>query len=366
MPSDSPLSYQTSMPEYPDVSYAKWRETQTSSKIGPRALASFDAWVRGNPNYETWRINQLDQYNSRMSAYNTWLLTGAGLAASAESGNYNKSYFDGGSASASPLQYQDVNPGSGASEMAQGLSGLMSLLSGVQGLRMASAQIAGKSLENQLLGEKIKQAETTNKWLDRSLGYKAFGLGYQADYRRMQNEAEVYSRFAGTNLGKSTYFMDSFGPGLSLMYDLNRANKGFMYNRQNADLAFVRAGTALRGVQKEMASWDAKSKQFYRECIQTIEKQILEGQLTLLNGQINFQPVEQQLRKESIRWGIGLQAANTVISAAKTVVGIVNPLAGMTPTSVGWGNFPNQSHSYSGGFNALNGDLYSPYYYGTN
>lgn len=362
MPSDSPLSYQTSMPEYPDVSYQHWKETQTSNKFGPRALAAVDAWFQGNPNYSTWRTNQLDSYNAAMSAYNTWLQTGAGIAASAASGGYNKSYFDGGSSSASPLQYQDVNPGSGASEMAQGLSGLMSMLSGVQGLRMASEQIAGKALENELTGEKIKQAQTTNYWLNRTLGYKAYNLGYQADFRRMQNEAEIYSRLAGTNLGKSDYFMDAFGPGLSLMYDLNRVNKGFAYNRQNADLAFVRAGTALRQTQKEMTHWSAEQKKFYTQSIQTLEKALLDGQVKYLNGQIDWQPVEQQLRKQSIQWGIGLNAANTVISAAKTVVGLVNPLAGLTPTSVGWGNLPNQSHSYSGGFDVLNGDLY-PYYH---
>lgn len=326
--SNSPLSYQTTMPEYPDVSYDTWSRTQAAD-VGSRAFNSLYAWFHNRPNYETWRMNQLDEYNARMSAYNTWLSSGEGIRASAESGGYNPSYFQAGQASASPLNYQDVNPGNGAQEIGEGLSGLLSLVSAIQGFKMMSAQIAGKVAENELLGQKIIGEKTKNKWLDRTLGFKAFGLGYSADWRRMQNEAEVYSRLNGTNLAKSDYLMDSFGPGLSLMYDLSRVGKGFSYNRQNADLAFLRAGTALRNEQKSMAHWSAEQNKFYRECMQIIEKDILAGQLKLVNGQVNWQPTEFELRRKAQAWGIGLQAANTVINAAKTVTSIVNPLAGI-------------------------------------
>lgn len=352
------------MPEYPDVSYQRWRNIY-GGPSATRLGSALYAWTQGSPNYETWRTNHLDAYNAAWSKYNAWASSPAGHRSQNEAAGYNVNYSDTPTSQGSPLSYQDVNPQSGASEMAQGLSGLMSLFTGIQGLQATAANIAGKKLENTLLGEKIKSQVIQNKWLDRTLGFKSFGLGYQADYRRLQNEAEIYSRFAGTNLGKSDYLMDSFGPGLSLMYDLNRTQKGFMYNRQNADLAFLRAGTALRSQQKEMLSWDTKTKKFYNECIQEIEKQLLSGQVRYLNGQIDFQPIEQKLRKQSIQWGIGLNAANTAISAAKTVTSIVNPLSGAGPTSFpGWGNLPNQSHSYGGGFDVLNGDLYSPYYYG--
>lgn len=364
--SSSPLSYQTTMPEYPDVSYQRWASMYGGTGFGhhTRLGQALNAWWNNHPNYQTWRTNQLDSYNASLEAYNAYASSPEGNRAQREAAGYNVNYDPGTVSSASPLSYQDVNPGNGSTEIGEGLSGLLSLVSGIQGMKMMSQQIVGKATENAIAEEKLKGQQITNKWLDRMLGYKAFGLGYNADWRRMQNEAEVFSRLAGTNLGKSDYVMDSFGPGLSLMYDLNRVGKGFSYNRQNADLAFLRAGTSLRNQQKDMLSWDTKQKKFYYECIQELEKALLEGQVKYQNGVVNWQPVEQKLRQQSIQWGIGLNAANTVISAAKTVVGFINPLAGMTPTSVGWGNLPNQSHSYGGGFDRLNGDLYSPYYYG--
>lgn len=330
----SPLSYQTTMPEMPDVSYQAYRD-KYGYKAG-RLTTAVGAWINGEPNYSTWRTNELDKYNMQLDAYNTWLSSGAGLRASAESGGYNPNYFGGSPASSSPLSYQDVNEQSGAAEMAQGIAGIFSFAQALQGMKMTATQIAGQQLKNGIALQQLESAKIQNKWLDRTLGAKAYGLGYSADAKKMQNETELASRYFGTS-SYQPYFVTDLGNGVTNTYDLFNVDRGFGYQRASEDLAFLRAGTKLRQVQTDMIHWNTKEKKFFVESMLSIKKTILEHQRDFLKGQLDWQPIEQKLRKQAQQWNIGLSTANTAISAAKTALQFFLPIptvGGGTPLQV--------------------------------
>lgn len=358
MANDAPLSYQTTMPEYPDVSYEAFAQRHgTNTRLG-HALEDF---FTGQPNYQTWRTNLLDEYNARMSAYNTWLQTGAGIRASAESGGYNPSYFDGGQASASPLSYQDVAPQSGFSQMAQGVSGVLQLVSAIQNWKLMSVQIAGQVLKNEEQEIKNKYAE---EWLyGRNQGqvFKNEGLGFDADFKQMRNEAQLYPIYEDH---PELWLGGVFSPYGRMSYDLRGANKGFSYQRAYHDIEAVKAAVNLRKEQGALLKLSQKEKKFYTDSIQSVYLQFLQGQLKLVNGQVDFQPIEQKLRKQAIQWGIGLNAANTVINGVKTAVQLLTPAgaaANALPGVPSWGNLPNQSQSWGSGWDVTTGAWINPY-----
>lgn len=309
MPDVAQLSYQTTMPEYPDVSYQRWFNRYShgsSSRLG----AEITAWALGAPNYETWRQNQLDDYNARMSAYNTWLSTGAGIRASAKSGEYNPSYFQNGPAEASPLAYQDVNPGSGVSEMAQGISGIFHFIQAFQGMKLASEQIAGQKLKNEA-------QQIQNRYSERLLSGRAAGLNFQNDWLQMRNEGELYRQYFGLpELWKNGVF-SPYGRG---SYDLRQAGLGSFYQKADVDLTFRRAATDLARAQEDMAKWNAKEKKWFQDNIWQIQKDILNGQLTLQNGEIDFQAVRQKLYKAGVISNIANQTVNTAMNAIKSFI----------------------------------------------
>lgn len=319
MPEQSPLSYQTTMPEYPDVSYEAYKNNYLKLSNHPeynRAGVSSFAWVNGYANYENWRENMMTGYNTRLSAYNTWLQSGAGKRASALSGQYNPSYFDNSNPSASPVQYGDAPEGAGWSEMAQGVSGLFSFLQGLQGLKLASEEIRGKALENASTAEKIEGQKIQNSWLERLNSGKYAGLSLGADWLRNRNEAELYQRFsplAGIAPGGLMHY------GMN-DYDFSGVSNSFTWNRAAVDIQFRRAARELTMAQKEMATWNAKEREWYVQNMQKVQKEILDGTLTYLNGEINFQAVEQKLRKAGAIVGMGANVINTAVNAVKAFI----------------------------------------------
>lgn len=326
MPFSSPLSYQTTMPEYPDVSYQTWANMYgmgAQTRLGQ----SLNAWISGHPDYGTWRTNTLDKYNADMSAYNTWLSTGAGQRASAESGNYNPSYFQGaGNPSASPLSYQDVKPNSGLSEMAQGIQGIFQFAQAFASMRMLAAQVAGQQLKN-------KAQDITNRYLETKLRLGNDLLGFQADRKQMDLEDLLYPRWSQhPELWKGGVF-SPYGRGT---YNLENVDKGFGYQRAVKDLNFLQAGIDLRKSQDALTKASKREKDWFYQNVYSIQKSILEHTRDILKGTYDFQKTEQDLRKAGIIAGIGVNVINAAVNAIKAFVpGIHIGASGKTTVSGG-------------------------------
>lgn len=299
------------MPEYPDVSYEAYvnylgNPTFKGKPFNRAGVASY-AFLNGKPNYSTWRINTLDAYNAQMSAYNTWLQTGAGKRASLESGNYNASYFDGQSASASPLSYQDVNEGNGFAEMAQGISGIFSFASALQGLKMMSSQIAGQELKN-------KAQEINNQYLESLLRGKVTQFGLKNDRQQFEIEQLFYPRWSKR---PELWAQGVFSPYGRETYDLRDAHEGLGYQRAVADLDYLKAGKALRDSQSALAKASEREKTWYIDNVMQIQKEILENQNKILSGEYDFQKTEQKLRKAGVIANIGVGTINAAVNAIK-------------------------------------------------
>lgn len=306
----TPLSYQTTMPEYPDVSYESWAN-QFGGARGNRLGHALTAWANGHPDYSTWRTNTLDQYNAQMSAYNTWLQSGAGIRASAESGGYNPSYFDAGNkASASPLNYQDVADNSGLSEMAQGISGIFQFAQAFASMRMLGAQVAGQQLKN-------KAQEITNRFLEKKLSLQNDNLGFQADKRQFDLETLFYPRWSKRPELWSQGVFSPYGRGT---YDLRDVPESFSYQRQSKDLDFLQAGIDLRKSQEALTNASKREKDWFRENVFEIQKDILLHTRDILKGTYDFQKTEQNLRKAGIIAGIGVNVINAAVNAIKAFV----------------------------------------------
>lgn len=301
---NSPLSYQTTMPDPIDTSYQAYSSEMGLS--GPRFIQSIASWASGKPSYEQWQSAKQNDYNQRMSAYNTWLQSGAGIRASAESGAYNPSYFSNGAASASPVDYQVAPDANGFNELSQGIQGVFHFAQSIAGLQMMGAQIQGQNLKN-------KAQEIQNQWLDLMLMNKTYGLGYSADYRKMVNEALLGSRFGDPFGGVRIY-----GTGT---YDVGDWNKGFIYDRNFQDVARIKASIRLMDDQAALARASEKEKTWVRENLFEIQKQILQHSAGLLKGELDFQPIEQKLRKSGIIAGIGVNVINATANLVKTFLG---------------------------------------------
>lgn len=297
MAESSPLSYQTTYPEYPDVSWETYRSLYDNPNArGSRLNTVINAWLHGHPSYEVWRTNQLDKYNADLQAYNTWLSSGAGMRASAQSGEYNPSYFNNGSASSSPLDYQSLEPGSGIKEISSGISTIVTFVNLLQGLAMKSAQIRGIELENE--GKSIE-----NQFLPSLLDFKKSKLGFDVDYSNLRNTVELFSRFKDMpELWKGGLFATPYGS-----YDLRNTGSGLMYQKAKADADYITAGVALRHAQEQMDKWSAKEKQFYTENMQSIEKD-------LLLGNKDLQDIRLELEKSAKVAGIGNDVVRTIVS----------------------------------------------------
>lgn len=306
----SPLSYQTTMPEYPDVSYEGYRKAYNWPDSWNRPGIAIDAWLNGMPDYNTWRTNRLDEYNAAMSAYNTWLSTGEGMRRSAESGNYNPSYFQAGQASASPLDYQSVPDESGFSQMAQGISGIFQFAQAFASMRMLSEQVAGQKLKNEA------QA-ITNRYLDTKLSLGNDLLSFNADRKQFDLEDLLYPRWSKRpELWKGGVF-SPYGRGT---YNLENVDQGFGYQRSVKDLDFLQAGIDLRKSQDDLTKASKREKQWFYDNVYSIQKSILEHTRDILKGTYDFQKTEQNLRKAGIIAGIGVNVINAAVNAIKAFV----------------------------------------------
>lgn len=306
----TPLSYQTTMPEYPDASYEAYQ-----AAYGYTGKSRFDTaigtWWDGAPDYSTWRANLLDEYYNRMSAYNTWLQTGEGIRSSAESGGYNPSYFDGGAASAQSAGYQDVDGGpSGFSEMAQGISGLFQFAQAFGSLRMLTEQIAGQKLKNEA-------QEISNRYLDTTLSLKRDVLGFQADKKQHDLETLFYPRWSKYPELWNNGVFSPYGRG---SYDLRGVDNSFEYQRQVKDLDLLDQAKALRIAQTALIHANTKEKNWFIENVNSIQREILEKQRDLLSGQLDFLPIEQKLRKAGVIAGIGVNVINAAVNVIRSFV----------------------------------------------
>lgn len=304
---NSPLSYQTTMPEYPDVSYEAWRRNYYGDAYGTPFERFTTPIPTNRANYQNWRTNLLDKYNAQMSAYNTWLQTGEGRRASLLSGGYNASYYDGQSASASPLSYQEAPDNPGVLDMAQGLSGIFSFASALQGLKMMSSQIAGQELKN-------KAQAINNQYLESLLRGKVTQFGLKNDRQQFEIEQLFYPRWSKR---PELWAQGVFSPYGREIYDLRDAQEGLGYQRAVADLDYLKAGKALRDSQSALAKASEREKTWYIENVMQIQKEILENQNKILSGEYDFQKTEFKLRKAGVIANIGVGTINAAVNAIK-------------------------------------------------
>lgn len=309
---NTPLSYQTTMPEYPDVSYDAYTKYLAGPDSSPDQLSRLEwemgAWLNGQLSYKDWKANEIDKYNGLVSAYDVWLQSGAGRAASAASGGYNKSYFDGaGTPSASPVNYHDASDTSGFSEMAQGISGIFQFAQAIQSVRLMASQIAGQNLKNE--AQKIN-----NSFLERLLSGRVSGQNLKNDRQQFEIEQLFYPRWSNRpELWKNGVF----SPYGRETYDLRDAEHGLGYQRAVADLDYLKAGRALRDSQSALMNATTREKNWYYDNVFAIEKEILENQNKILAGEYDFQKTEQKLRKAGVVANIGVGVINAAVNAVK-------------------------------------------------
>lgn len=353
-PESSQLSYQTTMPEYPDISYETYLSQyypNSQTTAGKNVL-----WINPYaPKYDTWANSRISQYDAKVSAYNTWLQTGAGKRASALSGEYNPSYFDTGSPSMSPLGYNQTGQESPFSDMAKGVSGIFEFASALQGMLATHQQIlgaklqnAGQSLTNDKLSLQNEAQRINNLFLERLLNNRLLYTGRQADYMAHQAnysksvfEQHLARRFGGIpKLDKKTGLLEGgalgYGtPNSFMSYDLTDANNGFTYQRGVADLGLISASTSLKNAQVKLAEADEKVKSFYHDEIQLLEKQFLKSRIGLVDSQkeaqdiINgFLPDIKDIEFRGKKFGLTHEQISTVIEVLQEVGQVFRFFAG--------------------------------------
>lgn len=348
---NSPLSYQTTMPEYPDVSYKAYQ-----AETGYSGQSRFDTWIGnlwdGNASYDTWRTNLLDQYNAQLGAYNTWLETGEGIRASAESGGYNPSYFNGNAPSASPLSYQDVNESTGLSELGQGISGIFKFAQAFMQVKAMASQIAGQELKN-------KAQDINNQYLGKLLGLKADNLTFQADKRQFDLEQLFYPRWSTKpELWKGGVF-SPYGRGT---YDLEGAERSLGYQRAVTDLDYLKAGKILRQSQNDLVKASKREKDWYFDNVNSVMLSMMQHSEKILKGEYDFQQTEQQLRKAGIIANISVGVINAAVNAIKAFMpGVSSGLGSLAGgTLPGPTQFPSLGAG-NGGMDFSGFGSFSPY-----
>lgn len=296
MPEQSPLSYQTTMPEYPDVSYEAYKNNYLKLSNHPeynRAGVASYAWINGYANYENWRENIMTGYNTRLSAYNTWLQSGAGKRASALSGQYNPSYFDNSSPSASPISYGDAPEGAGFDEMAQGISGIFNFAKGLQDFMALSQQIKGMKLENAHKVLENNKQGLENQYLSKILQNKvAYGshqasyMAYQSAFRKNEVEQELARRWGVPKIDPETGLLEGWRLNYAGSdFNLMNGDNGFSYQKNVGDLGLVQASVRLKNAQTKLANADEKVKTFYGTEIQKLERDLLSSRIALTDSQ---------------------------------------------------------------------------------
>lgn len=300
MSSATDISYQTEYPVKPDTSYQSYLNS-IGLGSSQEKLVGIKKWFKtkfGNaPTYDQWKSDLFDNYNADLSAYNTWLQSGAGIRASAESGNYNPNYFGEGS-QASPLEYQSprgTDGGEGVQDIASFVGNIIGLVGGIENVK-------GQALKNQA-------QKTTNKYLEDQLIRRNSRLGFLADWQEFANSAQAFSMYGGNG---SDLYAGGFGT-----YDISptTTGRGLMYQTGLANLDYIRAGKELRHFQAKLADFSAQEKEFFVQNMQGLEQQ-------LLQGQVDWQEYEKQLRTDAQKAGIANQTTRTILEIAKFIASI--------------------------------------------
>ena len=297
MPENSPLSYQTTMPDPIDISYQAYSKELGLS--GPRFIQAIAAWGSGKPSYEQWQTAKQNDYNQRLSAYNTWLSTGAGQRASALSGNYNPSYFGLGSASASPVDYQVAPEANGFNEIAQGASGLFDILQALKGFELTNAQIEGQQLDNE--HKRIENRILPALLLNRSNLY-----GYQAGGYKFNNEINLARRYGVPQINPKTGLLDGTVMNFANMdYNLMDADKAFGYQQAVQDLTYRGAAEGLQRINAQVSALSAKEKNFYiNEVLPWVKVQAIETAGLTSARRFNVRAHTRLMRKQGKKLGI--------------------------------------------------------------
>lgn len=294
------ISYQTEYPVKPNTSYQAYLHSLGLGS-GQETHVGLKKWYLthfGNkPTYDQWKSDLMDSHNADLNAYNTWLQSGAGIRKSAESGDYNPNYFGEGS-QASPLEYQSpqgVDAAQGVQDIAGFVGNIVTLLGGIESVK-------GQALKNQA-------QETTNKYLDEQLKRRNARLGFLADWQEFTNAAQAFSMYGGNG---SDLYSGGFGT-----YDISptTTGRGLMYQTALANLDFIRAGKELRYYQGQLANFNAQERKFFVENMQELEKQ-------LLQGQVDWQETEKQMRQNAQTAGIANQTTRTILEIAKFVASL--------------------------------------------
>lgn len=294
------ISYQTEYPVKPDTSYQAYLRSLGLGSA-QETHVGIKKWFKtkfGNaPTYDQWKSDRMDTYNSDLSAYNTWLQSGAGIRASAESGDYNPNYF-GDSSQASPLEYQAPQ----GTDAAQGVQDIAGFVGNIVGLLGGIENVKGQALKNQA-------QQTTNKYLEDQLIRRNARLGFLADWQEFTNQAQAFSMYGGQG---SDLYAGGFGT-----YDISptTTGKGLMYQTALANLDFIRAGKELRHYQALLANFNGQERKFFVENMQSLEQQ-------LLQGQVDWQETEKKMRIDAQKAGIANQTTRTILEIAKFVASI--------------------------------------------
>ena len=300
MASEKDISYQTEYPVKPNTSYQsylKYLGLDSAQETGVGFKKWFLTKFGGRATYDQWKSDLMDTYNSDLNAYNTWLQSGAGIRASAESGDYNPNYF-GDSAGASPLEYQAPR----GTDAAEGVQDIAGFVGNIVGLLGGIESVKGQALKNQA-------QQTTNKYLEDQLIRRNARLGFLADWQEFTNAAQAFSMYSGSG---SDLYAGGFGT-----YDISptTTGRGLMYQSALANLDYVRAGKELRHFQGLLAQFNAQERQFFVENMQGLEQQ-------LLQGQVDWQETEKQMRQNAQKAGIANQTTRTILEIVKFIASI--------------------------------------------
>ena len=355
----TPLSYQTTMPEYPDVSYdaykgylgnpesKDWGNPIMNSTWNRSGYAMF-AHMNGYEDYDTWRTNQLDAYQNKMSAYNTWLTTGAGKRASALSGDYSPSYFDASGSPASPAGYNqtDLEGSNPYTAMATGISGLFDIMKALQGFQLVNSQIKGVQLSN--AGQELSNQKQAieNNILPSLLLNRSNLYGYQAGSYKFPLEIQLAKRYGVPKLNPETGLIDGSHMAFANMdYNLMDADKAFGYQQGAVDISYREAAEGLSRINAHVSSLNAKEKKFYIDevlpwvKVQAIEtagltsarkfserehKRLMSRQGKKLEIQNVYEKDLKELEVKGKKYGLSKKALDSVLSVAKEARGWVS------------------------------------------
>lgn len=146
-------------PVAPDTSYNAWAR---SRGIAAGQTSGLAYWINSKlPSnqalYQSWKTQKENEYNKAMADWQTFMSLPATQKSLYQEADYNANYANPGSISAgNPGSYvtpEDAGPGQDImSFFREAIPMAIQMASGIQGLQMGAAQLAGKKIENSFLG----------------------------------------------------------------------------------------------------------------------------------------------------------------------------------------------------------------------